>query len=83
MLKRFPLVDFWLLENYDQGAPQKELVVAIFIGRFKTGTLRKFLTYFIFVDFLLIEGYEEGAQRKELINTTFIEQFKATTLRKS
>ena len=41
LLKRFIFARFLLIERYEQGALRKELTIAPFVERFKTGTLRK------------------------------------------
>ena len=75
-------------------ALRKELIIAPFVERFKTATLRKVLlinfvsTYaiwlkeFIFVHFLLIESLGKGALLKELDIALSAEWFKTATLRK-
>ena len=40
-LKNFIFTYFWLLEDYEQGALRKELIIATFAERIKTATLRK------------------------------------------
>ena len=75
-------------------ALRKELIIAPFVERFKTATLRKVLlinlvsTYaiwlkeFIFVHFLLIESLGKRALLKESDNALSAEWFKTATLRK-
>ena len=41
LLKHFIFPRFLLIEDYEQGALRKELIVAPFVERFKTATLRK------------------------------------------
>ena len=41
ILQGFRFSRFLLIEGYEQGTVQKELIVAPFIERFKTATLRK------------------------------------------
>ena len=94
LLQHFICITFLLIEDYEKCALQKEPVIAPFVGRFKTATLRKsslsfirtyrsLLKNFIFTKFFLLEDFEQGALRKKLIITTFVEQFKTATLRKS
>ena len=75
-------------------ALRKELIIAPFVERFKTATLRKVLlinfvsTYaiwlkeFIFVHFLLIESLGKRALLKESDIALSAEWFKTATLRK-
>ena len=41
LLKHFIFARFLLIEAYEQGALLKDLIVAPFVERFKTATLRK------------------------------------------
>ena len=41
LFKHFIFARFPLIEDYEQGALRKELIVAPFVERFKAGTLRK------------------------------------------
>ena len=41
LLKRLIFARFLLIECCEQGALRKELIVAVFVERFKTGTLRR------------------------------------------
>ena len=41
LLKNFIFFHFLLLEDYEQGTLRKEPVIATFVERFKTATLRK------------------------------------------
>ena len=41
LLKHFIFARFRLIEGYEKGALRKELTIATFVERFKTGTLRK------------------------------------------
>ena len=41
LLKYFIFAGFLLIEDYEQGAPRKELIFAPFVERFITATLRK------------------------------------------
>ena len=41
LLKNFIFVHLLLLEDYEQGPLQKELIIALLMGRFKTATCRK------------------------------------------
>ena len=41
LLKHFIFAHFLLIEDYEQGALRKDLIVAPFVERFKVATLRK------------------------------------------
>ena len=41
LLKYFIFARFLVIEDYEQGALRKDLIVAPFVERFKAGTLRK------------------------------------------
>ena len=41
LLKNFIFFHFLLLEDYEQGALSKKLIIATFVERFKAATLRK------------------------------------------
>ena len=41
LLKHFIFARILLIEDYEQGALRKELIVAPFVEQFKRGTLRK------------------------------------------
>ena len=85
-LKKFIFVHLLLLEDYEQGALEKELIIVTFVEQFKTAPLRKsqqiifisalskLVKSFIFVDFLLIEDHEQGALRKECVTALFIKR---------
>ena len=70
------------------------MLVAPFVGHFKTASLEKsywyiltvlgtILKYCISAEFLLMDGYVQGALRKDQLIASFLEQFKTTTLGKS
>ena len=40
LLKHFIVVHFLPIEDYEQGAPRKELIFAPFVEQFKIGTLK-------------------------------------------
>ena len=93
LLKPFSFPDFLMIENHEQSALQKDLVIALFVEQVKTyfenvllinfiSIYSNLLKYFIFVHLLPIEDYEQGALRKELIIVPFAGRLKTATLRK-
>ena len=77
------------MEDYEQSALRKKLIIAPFVGRLKTATLINFIcayvswvNHFIFPHILLIEDYGKNALCNVPLTATFVERYKIATLTK-